>query len=91
MKAKKGTFRFSLCNPPRCHCPDVLYEDGLITITDDYGGKVKLTMNDLDDIVDRTTNLLENVVEDIELREEQQKEALEAKKQEILNKMEKGE
>ena len=88
---KKGKFKFSLCNPPRCSCPDVLYEDGLITLTDDYGGSVKLTIDDLEEVVGRTQNLLQNVVEDIEYREDIKRQALEEKKNKILQKMEEKE
>jgi hypothetical protein len=82
----KKQFKFTLCNPPRCNCPDVLYDDGTIMITDDYGGKIKLSMDDLEEIVERTHNLITNIIEDVENQQDYKKAALEAKKEAILSK-----
>lgn len=39
---------FSLCAPPRCHCPKLIMDDGKaeITITDDYSGVVSMSYAD---------------------------------------------
>jgi hypothetical protein len=38
--------RFYLCSEGKC-CPEVVVKDGTIVITDDDGGKVKLTEEQL--------------------------------------------
>ena len=56
---KSIKFRFKACNPPNCGCPDVEFEGGLVTINDDFGGKVKLTIQELEFIAGKTQNLIE--------------------------------
>ncbi len=39
--------KFKLCSDEKC-CPEVIVDNDNITITDDFGGKVKLTRKQLD-------------------------------------------
>lgn len=39
--------RFYLCSEGKC-CPEVSIEDGIVIITDDDGGKVRLTKEQLE-------------------------------------------
>lgn len=59
-------FNFKACNPPGCGCPDVEYDNGVITIKDDFGGLVKLPLPELQFIVDKTNSLIENIKTDLE-------------------------
>lgn len=65
MEQDNVKFRYKACNPPNCGCPDVEYDNGLVTINDDFGGKVKLTMQELSFIAEKTRNLVELAKEDI--------------------------
>jgi hypothetical protein len=61
--------------------PDVEYDNGLVTILDDFGGKVKLTMQELTFVADKTRNLVELAKEDLVKQHAAQVEELkEAKK-----------
>lgn len=82
-------FKFTACNPPGCRCPDVEYDNGLVTILDDYGGTVKLSLNELELIVTKTQNILLNVKADMERQEADtlnQQEAIKRKREELLQK-----
>ena len=36
---------YKACAPPHCKCPEIIFnkENDVVTITDDYNGKVKMT------------------------------------------------
>ena len=62
-------FRFKACSPPNCGCPDVEFDAGLVTIHDDFGGKVKLTVSELEFIANKTSNLITLAKEDMVRRQ----------------------
>jgi hypothetical protein len=73
-------FRFKACKPPSCGCPDVEYDNGLVTVTDDWGGKVKLTMQELAFIAEKTNNLIELAKEDLLKQQAEMQEEIKALK-----------
>jgi hypothetical protein len=77
-------FRFTACSPPGCRCPDVEFDNGLVTISDDYGGKVKLTIDELEYIASKTHNLIEHIREDRKKQQEELLKQIEEKKKERM-------
>ena len=56
---------YVLCAPPRCSCPEIWIdtEKRIIDITDDYEGKVKLTFDEMQMLVDKLALVLKDMVE----------------------------
>ena len=77
-------FSFKACSPPGCRCPDVEFDNGLVTISDDFGGKAKLTIDELEYIVSKTHNLIEHIREDIKKRQADLEKQIEEKKKGML-------
>ena len=69
MSTQDIKFKFTACNPPGCRCPDVEFDNGLVTILDDFGGSIKLSLKELEFIVSKTQNILLNVQADLERQE----------------------
>jgi hypothetical protein len=56
--------------------PDVEYENGLLTIMDNFGGTVKFTLDELEFVIAKTHNLIEHIREDMQRKNEDLKQQL---------------
>lgn len=82
-KMENIQFKFTACSPPKCGCPDVEYDNGLVTIIDDFGGKAKLTMDDLEYIIAKTHNLIEHIREEVRIKKEAIEKEIQEKKAKV--------